>query len=55
MDVLIGEDSMAKSDPKYIRDFKALLKGDVNAATLANLEAELYGASDRARAQRFSF
>jgi hypothetical protein len=50
VDVLIGEDSMAKSDPKYIRDFKALLKGDVNAATLANLEAELYGASDRARA-----
>jgi len=36
--------------PAYIREFKKLLKGDVNAATLANLEAELYGASDRARA-----
>lgn len=36
-------------NPVYIRNFKKLLKGEIAAADLATLEAELYGASDRAR------
>lgn len=41
---------MAKNDPKHIRDFKALTRGDVTVADLPTIEAELYGGSDRARA-----
>jgi hypothetical protein len=37
-------------DPKHIRDFKALCRGDVTLAGLSDIEAELYGGSDRARA-----
>lgn len=39
-----------RKEAAYVRDFKALQKGEVTAATLAALEVELYGASDRARA-----
>lgn len=41
---------MARDDPKYIRDFKALCRGDVTVADLPTIEGELYGGSDRARA-----
>jgi hypothetical protein len=37
-------------DPKYIRDLKTFTRGDVTVADLVRLEAEIYGANDRARA-----
>jgi hypothetical protein len=38
------------SEPAFIRNFKALSRGDITVADLATVEAELYGGSDRARA-----
>ena len=38
---------MAKSDPKYVRDFKKFVDGNVTADDLPALEAEIYGSNDR--------
>src|SRR3954469_12601040 len=43
----MGAYAMA-SDPVYIREFKVFVKGQLQGADLAPLEAELYGSSDRA-------
>jgi hypothetical protein len=37
-------------DPGYIREFKAFVRGDLTYQDLPAIEAELYGANDRARA-----
>ena len=42
------------ADPAYVRNFKTFTKGTISQADLPALEAEMYGANDRAAAVMLS-